>query len=58
VKCGESTAKVRHLRGQSSGTTRLDEPFTSPFDIQCHVFVFGAKKAAEAGVGERENDES
>ena len=49
----KSTAEARHVRGR-----REDEPFASPFDSHGHVFVFGAKKAAEAGVGEREYDGS
>jgi hypothetical protein len=34
------------------------EPFTSPLDGERHAFVVWAKKAAKAGVSERENDEN
>jgi len=37
---------------------RRDKPFTSPFDGERHIFVVKAKKAADAGVGEREYGES
>ena len=34
------------------------EPFATPLDGERHIFVVLAKKAAKAGVGEGENDES
>lgn len=47
-------------RGVSGATTRnrMYEPLASPLDCERHIFVVLAKKAAKAGIGERENDES
>jgi hypothetical protein len=54
LEAGQGNVSARQRRG-SSGEDY--EPFTSPFHSHRHVFVLGAKKAAEARVGEREYDE-
>jgi len=45
------------MRRQRDGNG-IHEPFASPLDREGHVFIILAKKAAKAGVGERENDGS
>jgi hypothetical protein len=56
---GECAAK-EHGKGEACrgpGNEKY-EPLASPLDCERHIFVVLAKKAAKAGVGERENDES
>ena len=52
----KSTGRARRVGGRQGD--EMYEPVASPLYCERHIFVVLAKKAAKAGVGERENDDS
>jgi hypothetical protein len=60
---GECAAKMKRSRGRArrvggQQVNEMYEPLASPLDCERHIFIILAKKAAKAGVGEREYDEN
>jgi len=51
-----STGRAGRVGGRQGN--EIYEPLASPLDCERHIFVVLAKKAAKAGVGEREYDEN